>query len=251
MARRNQRHLGYRLLLANCLTVIGCLMLPEGMRQLAALGYLAFPWVLLFSLGSRVEPGRWSRQRTRAYRLLAVLTFVSSMGWYFTSANASQAGFPLLFVWTLLVAWSCERLIRNLAKERSISRDVLMGALAGYLLVGLAAGLLFAVLESLAPGSFVNTVASDVSLLHGYHGAAGPAAKIFSLDFAELNYYAFITLTTTGYGDISPVTSQSQMLSAMVAVSGTIYLALVMGLLISRYTVQDAEEEIAEELDES
>ena len=114
--------------------------------------------------------------------------------------------------------------------------------------MGLAAGLLFAVLESLAPGSFVNSVATDVSLLRG---AAGPAAKLFSLDFVELNYYAFITLTTTGYGDISPVTPQSQMLSVMVAVSGTIYLALVMGLLISRYTVQDAEEEIAEELEDS
>ena len=248
MARTNPRHLGYRLLLANGLTVIGCLMLPAGMRQVSALGYLAMPWVLLFSLGARVEPGRWSLQRTRAYRLLAVLTFASSLGWYFASAMESRAGFPLLFLWTLLVGWSCERLIRNLAKERAISRDVLMGALAGYLLVGLAAGLLFAVLESLAPGSFVNTVATDVSLLHG---AAGPAAKIFSLDFAELNYYAFITLTTTGYGDISPVTPQSQMLSVLVAVSGTVYLALVMGLLISRYTVQDVEEEIAEELEDS
>ena len=41
------------------------------------------------------------------------------------------------------------------------------------------------------------------------------------------------------------------MLSVMVAVSGTVYLALVMGLLISRYTVQDAEEEIAEEREDS
>jgi len=244
MARKNQRHLGYRLLLANCLTVIACLMLPLGMRQLSALGYLSLPWVLSFSLGAPLESGRWSLQRSRVYRLLALLTFASSIGWYFTGANANQAGFPLLFVWTLLVAWSCERLIRNLAQERLISRDVLMGALAGYLLVGLAAGLLFAVLESLAPGSFLNSVAKDVSLLHG---SAGQAARIFSLDFVELNYYAFITLTTTGYGDISPVTPQSQMLSVMVAVSGTIYLALVMGLLISRFTVQDVEEEIAEE----
>ena len=43
MARTNQRHLGYRLLLANGLTVIGCLMLPQGMCQLSALGYLAMP----------------------------------------------------------------------------------------------------------------------------------------------------------------------------------------------------------------
>ena len=80
MARKNQRHLGYRLLLANCLTVIACLMLPLGMRQLSALGYLSLPWVLSFSLGAPLEPGRWSLQRSRVYRLLALLTFASSMG---------------------------------------------------------------------------------------------------------------------------------------------------------------------------
>ena len=220
-------------------------MLPQGMRQLSALGYLAMPWVLLFSLGARVEPGRWSRQRTRAY-LLAVLTFVSSLGWYLTSAQESRAGLPLLVVSTLLVAWSCERLIRNL-EGAAISRDVLM-ELWRVTCCGPGGWTAVCCAGVLAPGSFVNSVATDVSLLRG---AAGPAAKLFSLDFVEPNYYAFITPTTTGYGDISPVTLQSQMLSVMVAVSGTIYLALVMGLLISRYTVQDAEEEIAEELEDS
>ena len=55
MARKTQRHLGYRLLLANCLTVIACLMLPVGIRQFSALGYLSLPWVLSFSLGAPLE----------------------------------------------------------------------------------------------------------------------------------------------------------------------------------------------------
>jgi len=74
---------------------------------------------------------------------------------------------------------------------------------------------------------------------------------VWSIDFVQLNYFAFITLTTTGYGDIHPVTPQSQMVSVMVAITGTVYLALVMGLLISRYTVQDVEEEINESLVDS
>ena len=63
-------------------------------------------------------------------------------------------------------------------------------------------------------------------------------------EIVELNYFAFVTLTTTGYGDIHPVTPQTQMLCVMVAISGTVYLAMVMGVLISRYTARDVEDEL-------
>jgi hypothetical protein len=64
------------------------------------------------------------------------------------------------------------------------------------------------------------------------------------VDFVELNYFAFVTLTTTGYGDIHPVTAQTQMVCVLVAIAGTVYLAMVMGLLISRYTARDVEDQL-------
>jgi hypothetical protein len=67
---------------------------------------------------------------------------------------------------------------------------------------------------------------------------------VWAVDFVELNYFAFVTLTTTGYGDIHPVTPQTQMLCVMVAIAGTVYLAMVMGLLISRYTARDVEDQL-------
>ncbi len=65
---------------------------------------------------------------------------------------------------------------------------------------------------------------------------------MWALNFVRLNYYAFVTLTTTGFGDISPRTPQAQMLSVAIAVSGVFYVAAVMGVLISRLTVQDSRE---------
>jgi len=67
---------------------------------------------------------------------------------------------------------------------------------------------------------------------------------VWAVDFVELNYLAFVTLTTTGYGDIHPVTPQTQMLCVLVAITGTTYLALVMGLLISRYTARGVEDDL-------
>jgi hypothetical protein len=52
-----------------------------------------------------------------------------------------------------------------------------------------------------------------------------------------------VSLTTVGYGDIVPVRRLAQMTSVSLSVVGPLYLAMVMGLLISRFTVQTQEED--------
>ncbi|MBV2350246.1 potassium channel family protein [Synechococcus sp. HK05] len=231
-------------MLLTCLGVMACLMLPHGLRQLAAVGYLALPLVLLRTLGLRIDEGSWPTLRMHVYRFLALVTWVTSLVWYLTPLSHRSTGVPLLLLWALLVLWSCERLVRMLALERRINREVLFGALAGYLLLGLAAGLLFSALETVVPGSFAASRVIDAPVLR-WHGAhANPASPVWAVDFVELNYFAFVTLTTTGYGDIHPVTPQTQMLCVMVAITGTLYLAMVMGVLISRYTARDVEDEL-------
>jgi len=244
LLRLRQRRHGYVGLLITCLAVMVCLMLPHGLRQLAAVGYLAMPLVLLLTLGMPIDEGRWPTLRMHVYRVLAFTTWVTSLVWYLTPLSQRSTGVPLLLLWALLVIWSCERLIRSLSLERRINREVLFGALAGYLLLGLAAGLLFSALETVAPGSFAASSNMDRPVLR-WHGAhPDPSRPVWAVDFVELNYFAFVTLTTTGYGDIHPVTPQTQMLCVMVAIAGTVYLAMVMGVLISRYTARDVEDEL-------
>ena len=234
-----RRHWGYGLLLGTCLGVIGALMLPSGLRQLSSLGYIALPLVLIRSLGQPLGTGPWVLLRTRLYRLLALATLINSLVWYATPLLQRVTGLPLVFLMGLLVMWSCQRLIVSLAQESVVNREVLTGALAGYLLLGLAAGLLFSALQTVVPTSFEGPVlASTVSASN---------QQVWQIDFVALNYFAFVTLTTLGYGDIHPTTAQSQMLCALTALSGTLYLVLVMGLLISRYTAQDVEQVIEDD----
>jgi voltage-gated potassium channel len=201
---RRRQH-GYVGLLLTCLGVMACLMLPRGLRQLAAVGYLALPLVLLRTLGLRIDEGTWPTLRMHVYRFLALVTWVTSLVWYLTPLSHRSTGVPLLLLWSLLVLWSCERLVRTLALERRINREAVLR----------------------------------------WQGAnANPASPVWAVDFVELNYFAFVTLTTTGYGDIHPVTPQTQMLCVMVAITGTVYLAMVMGVLISRYTARDVEDDI-------
>jgi voltage-gated potassium channel len=221
-----------------------CLMLPRGMRQLATVGYLAMPLVLIQALGMPIQEGRWPAVRMQLYRLLGFVTLVASTIWYATPLSQRGTGVPLLVLWTVLVVWSCERLIRNLSLEKLINRQVLLGALAGYLLLGLAAGLLFSALETVAPGNFSASSSINGPVLHWPGATTDSSSPVWAVDFVQLNYFAFVTLTTTGYGDIHPVTPQAQMLCVLVAITGTTYLALVMGLLISRYTARDVEDDL-------
>ncbi len=93
------RQYRYVSLLITCLGVMGCLMLPDGLRQLAAVGYLALPLVLLRTLGLRIDEGRWPTLRMHAYRLLAFVTWVTSLVWYLTPLSQRSTGVPLLMLW--------------------------------------------------------------------------------------------------------------------------------------------------------
>ena len=151
--------------------------------------------------------------------------------WLLTPLELRGTGVPVVVLWALFSVWSAQRLIRQLGEERSVDQAVLGGALAGYLMLGLSGGFLSAAVETVAPGSFTGV---DLS-------RAGPDAlePVWRLNFVKLNYFAFVSLTTTGYGDILPITPAAQMVSIALAVAGNSYLAIVLGMLIGRFGLRD------------
>jgi len=121
---------------------------------------------------------------------------------------------------------------------------VVAGALAGYLMLGLSGALVLCVLETLLPGSFRgNLDPTPLSL----PDPAVTGEPTWTVDFIRINYFAFVSLTTVGYGDIVPVTPTAQIASILLSVAGPLYIATVMGVLISRLTIQ---REVEQERDE-
>ena len=173
-------------------------------------------------VGSSNAPD-WSDALYRGLGLVAVATMWL---WLLTPLELIYSGMPLALSWSVLVGWSVIRLVTRFASTKRVTEALLMGATAGYLHIGLAAGLVMSALETIQPGSFMplelaNT--SDTSVLAN--------ARIFS----ALNYYAFVCLTTVGFGDISPMLPLARMVSVATSVAGPLYLAAVMGVLIGRY----------------
>jgi hypothetical protein len=49
-------------------------------------------------------------------------------------------------------------------------------------------------------------------------------------------YFSFITLSTVGYGDITPVSRAARWLAAMEAMTGLLYVAVLIARLVSLYS---------------
>jgi len=49
-------------------------------------------------------------------------------------------------------------------------------------------------------------------------------------------YFSFITLTTTGFGDLTPAYGPGRMLAAIEAIIGQLYLVSVVAIVVSAYS---------------
>ncbi|MEO1585304.1 MAG: potassium channel family protein, partial [Planctomycetota bacterium] len=58
------------------------------------------------------------------------------------------------------------------------------------------------------------------------------------INAGELSYFSFVTLTTLGYGDVSPATPIARSLATLEAVFGQVFLVVLLGRLVSLHIAQ-------------
>ena len=106
------------------------------------------------------------------------------------------------------------RVIKDLLARKIVDVYALVDAVNGYLLLGLMFCSLVAFMDLYVPGAY--NVSSESSM--------------------ELVYYTMITLTTAGYGDITPQLPISQSLSMLIAVTGQFYVAVIVAILVGKFS---------------
>ena len=104
--------------------------------------------------------------------------------------------------------------------QKEVTRDLIVGAAIVYLLMALAWSFIFGVVELLHPGSFSMPEIEGISTSRSFL------------------YYSFVTLTTLGYGDITPVTSLARSLCILEAVIGQLYLVVQVAWLVGVHVSQ-------------
>ena len=86
-----------------------------------------------------------------------------------------------------------------------------------YLLIGVTFGTLYDFIETVEPESFRINI---------------PAEGDSKIGWRQLIFFSFMTLTSIGYGDITPVTFQSQSLASIEGVIGVMYVAVLIARMV-------------------
>lgn len=118
---------------------------------------------------------------------------------------------------------------RQLFAVRRVDANVICAALCLYLIIGILWGAIFGVLESLAPGSFAGKLLSD----------AGSAQEVNQ----HLYYFSFVTLSTLGYGDITPQTEGAAALCQTEAILGQFFALVLVARLVGIQIAQEGNRE--------
>ncbi|MCF4994515.1 two pore domain potassium channel family protein [Pseudomonas syringae] len=121
--------------------------------------------------------------------------------------------------YTASLAVSFSGVLRYVLKRGPITADKLHGALAGYIMLAFVWSFVYALVEISSAGSF------------------GPGRLDFIQPgtFFKLIYFSFTTLTTTGYGDVIPLTNHARSLVMVEEFSGVFYVGVVIARLAGLY----------------
>ena len=114
-------------------------------------------------------------------------------------------------------------IIRFVLSYKRVTTDKIYGAICGYLLIGIIWAFIYTTIENAAPDSFdfTHSIHADYYYLFSHR-----------FYFGQFIYYSFVTLTTLGYGDISPVNILARVFSALEAVLGQLYVAILIAQLV-------------------
>ncbi len=118
----------------------------------------------------------------------------------------------------LVLAVTCVLVV---LRRRRVTRDTIIGAVCGYMLIAFVFAFAYAALADAVPKSFVSSV-----VLQEYHG------REIGRGTPELLYYSFVVLTTVGFGDITPANPAARSLAMLEMVAGQLYLAAFVARLV-------------------
>ena len=175
--------------------------------------------VLMIALSSILVIGIFSLQESRllfgAGIVLAAVAVLLTVMDFFDAKNQTLKLIALADVFIFFVI-SIALAVRHLFQEGPITLNRLMGGICIYILLGMCWSSIYMYLIWWQPDAFAGAVLDT------------PDNPVFW----DMIYFSFVTLTTLGYGDITPAEPVARALAYTEAVVGQLYIAILIGTLV-------------------
>ena len=180
---------------------------PEGIGQHLVQAFTLI--TIIAGISSTNTTRTWFR--TGVSFLLAGI-IVAAMGKWLEHAGLEYLSLLILIGFYMWATWLAAR---QVLFTGPIDGNKVVGAICIYLLMGLVWALSYLFIAQAIPGAF-----NGLEQLPWYE------------NFSDAAYYSFVTLTTLGYGDISPVVPIARFLVYMEAIFGVFYMAILVASLV-------------------
>ena len=162
-----------------------------------------------------------------AGKVFLVAMTMAALGIVLSIAAAQSASTPLVYVSFLAIlvflVISIGFTFRQIALEKDINSNRIVGAIAVYLMLGVVWAILYTLVNMTWPGAF-----------RGFDAGASTHWA------SEWLYFSFVTMTTLGYGDIAPVTALARFLAYLQAIVGQLYIAILVAGLVGSYVSRES-----------
>lgn len=112
-------------------------------------------------------------------------------------------------------------IIRHIARKKEVDATIIISSINGFLLLGVLWTLL------LNSAYFLESTVLGQAQVMAFPGGQP--------DYYDFIYFSFVTMTTLGYGDITPVSPLARSLALLIAISGQFYMTLLVALLVGKY----------------
>ncbi len=209
----------YNRLLSVLFLLLVSIALPDDQNLAKSIGFSLCLVVLL----SVAHLTKQNKRLTRLYSLLVIISFVLLLLRHlglFPIRSVRYGQFAIDAILFIVIALPIVPIQKEVFSTRKVTADTVKGGVAIYLLLGLAWATFYNAIYSLNPDGF-----SGVSLQHQ----------------ADLLHFSFVTLTTVGYGNITPLGSAARVAADLEAIAGVMYPSILLSRLVSLYNTPSQE----------
>lgn len=164
------------------------------------------------------------RRRKRIALALAVPAVVERL--YMLVAPSPQMVLLGSIAWLVFFSFVTWNQLRTLLKHKAVTTETISMSISIYLLLGLTWGIFYVMLFQLDPRAFNLGASSHITDI---------AANNDGVIFPILTYFSLTTISTVGFGDITPLTLQARYAAVAEGITGQFYLAILVARLVGMH----------------
>ncbi len=173
--------------------------------------------LLSVSMFAAVYGISYDRKKAKLMLVLGTITFLAT--WLDVVRDNDSLTFVVVLLWLLFFVTIAIILLEHTLRAENVDSDVIIGAISVYMVTGIIWAFIYSLLAMLDPNAF------------SYSAGVFKPPYVFT----NFTYYSYVTLTTLGYGDITPVGAYARIISYLEAIAGVMYIAILVSRFVSMY----------------